>query len=210
MTVEIHRWILDQFAGPEPKTILECGAHRGEDTLFLASLLNSTVHSFEPDPRNAIPRLPNVHAQRCAVWHSDGEAPFRLSECWGDRIWTESGSLREPSAHLTKWPGVKFGDWIAVKTICLDSYIAEHQIEQVDLLWMDVQGAEGDVLAGANETIRRTRFLYTEYSNDEDYSGQITLQEIRDFLGPEWHLLAKYTRNNVNNVLLERGQGCGL
>ena len=43
---------------------------------------------------------------------------------------------------------------------------------------MDVQGAEGDVIKGASKTLQKTRFLYTEYNNNELYEGQPFLKSL--------------------------------
>ena len=43
---------------------------------------------------------------------------------------------------------------------------------------MDVQGAEIDVLRGAERTLAHTRHLYTEYYEREMYAGQFTLSKL--------------------------------
>ena len=56
---------------------------------------------------------------------------------------------------------------------------------------MDVQGAEGDVIAGAPKILQETRFLYTEYSNTETYEGQLSLRRLLARL-PSFVVLARY------------------
>jgi len=41
-----------------------------------------------------------------------------------------------------------------------------------------MQGAEGDLIAGGQETVANTHYLYTEYSDDEWYEGQPTLAQL--------------------------------
>ena len=67
---------------------------------------------------------------------------------------------------------------------------------------MDVQGAEGDVIEGGREILKRTRYLYTEYSDKELYEGELTLQQILSTLPGEWKVLKKYERRNDGDVLL--------
>ena len=57
----------------------------------------------------------------------------------------------------------------------LDSYCRSHELGAVDLIWADIQGAEGEMVRGGLETLSRTRYLYTEFSDDELYEGQATL-----------------------------------
>ena len=41
---------------------------------------------------------------------------------------------------------------------------------------MDVQGAERDVLQGSNTMLSNIGYIYTEYSNEELYEGQLDLR----------------------------------
>jgi FkbM family methyltransferase len=193
----IRDWVRQRFTTPEPKTFLELGAHCGTDTAWLAALPGVSLHAFEPDPRNIPPSLPNVRVQRAAVSDRDGYAPFVLSnEGWG-REWTYSSSLRQPKQHLQRYP-VSFGPTIEVRTITLDGYCATEGIENVDFIWADIQGAEADMIRGALATLTRTRYLYTEYSDEELYQGQASLQEILAML-PAFRVLELWP----DDVLLE-------
>ena len=53
---------------------------------------------------------------------------------------------RETGGHL-----LSMMKKIEVSTRSLDSFCAEHDIDHIDFLWMDVQGAEKSVFAGASE-----------------------------------------------------------
>ena len=91
--------------------------------------------------------------------------------------WDQSGSLEKArKTHKVVSPWCKFESTITVPVRRLDSWAHAHDIDRVDFIWADIQGAEGDLVAGAHSTLARTRYLYTEYSNDEWYEGQPTLQ----------------------------------
>ena len=186
---EIYAWLQAHLAGPDPKVIIELGAHRGEDTARLAALPGAVVHAFEPDPRNTPPALPNVIFTRAAVSQYDGKAQFYQSESCGDREWTCSGSIHEPTGHLDAYPDVWFTEHtIMVPTVALDTYARQRGLRRVDLIWADVQGAERDLIAGGRETLKHTRYLYTEYCDPPLYEGQPSLREIMLLL-PGWQLL---------------------
>jgi FkbM family methyltransferase len=173
----IGPWVRQTFSGPGSKTFLELGAHQGSDTIWMAALPGVTLHAFEPDPRNQVPLLPNVRLNRAAVSDRDGRGALLQSrEGWG-REWTYSSSLRPPKNHLTRYP-VTFGERVEVETITLDSYCRRQGLGPIDFIWADVQGAEGEVVRGGLETLARTHYLYTEYSDDEMYQGQATLAEL--------------------------------
>jgi 2-O-methyltransferase len=53
------------------------------------------------------------------------------------------------------------------------------------------------MVKGGSRTLERTRYLYTEYSNDEMYEGQATLQDMLDLL-PQFGVLELWP----DNVLL--------
>jgi len=175
------------FSDHRPKLFLELGAHDGSDTAWMAALPQVGIHAFEPDPRNHPPSLANVLLTRAAVSDRDGRLPFILSKAGWGQTWTHSSSLRQPKNHLLRYP-VTFGETIEVDSITLDDYARHHGLDTVDFIWADIQGAEGEMIRGGRDLLSRTRYLYTEYSDDELYEGQATLKDICDML-PEFRVI---------------------
>jgi len=182
-----HNEIARLVGRPDP-TIVEIGCNDGSDTLaFLEAMPMARVCCFEPDPRailsfkrNLRSRLERVSLSEIAISDRNGTIAFHMSgsgPVMGEG-WDQSGSIRAPKNHLLEHPWVTFGKTITVKTRTLDSWCAEHAVTKIDFLWMDVQGAEGDVITGATEILKRTRFLYTEYSNNELYEGQLPIRRL--------------------------------
>jgi FkbM family methyltransferase len=193
----IREWVERTFARPEAKVFLELGAHQGTDTAWLAQVPGATVHAFEPDPRNTQPPRPNVVVHELAVSDRDGVAPFVLSRGGWGREWTYSSSLKLPKNHFRRYP-VTFGETIEVHTTTLDSFCAREGVGDVALIWADIQGAEREMIRGAHDVLERTRYLYTEWSDDELYEGQATLREILEML-PDFRVLEMWP----DEVLLE-------
>ena len=193
----IREWVERRFADASAKTFLELGAHRGTDTAWMSQIPGVTIHAFEPDPRNVQPPRPNVTLHRAAVGDADGRAPFVLSQSGWGQEWTHSSSLHRPKNHLARYP-VTFGETIEVERIALDSFAQRAGISAVDFIWADIQGAEGDMVRGAPELLRRTRYLYTEYSDDELYEGQSTLADLLALL-PDYRVIELWPED----VLLE-------
>jgi len=201
----IYDFLSSHFSGPEPKLIIEIGAHVGQDTVRLAALPGATVHAFEPDPRNNVPDLPNLIFNRAAIAAHDGEIEFHPSEWRGEVEWTLSGSIHRPTGHLTAYPDVEFGSPIKVRGITLDTYCRKHGIKRIDFIWADIQGAERDLILGGREALARTRYLYTEYCEPPLYEGQPSLGEILTLL-PGWRMLANWPSGEAYaDVLLENG-----
>jgi len=193
----IREWVEWKFRNSEPKTFLELGSHLGTDTAWMATLPHVTIHAFEPDPRNNQPVRSNVIQRRLAVGASDGRSPFILSEYgWGQK-WTHSSSIKKPKNHLHRYP-VTFGDTIEVEAITLDTYCRTEGVEKIDFIWADIEGAEGEMIRGGERTLRNTRYLFTEYSDDELYEGQASLPEIMNML-PDFRVIELW----ADDVLLE-------
>jgi FkbM family methyltransferase len=197
--VPITDALLQQCVGRDARTLLEVGAHHGTHTRrFLAAFPSARVHAFEPDPRAAAQfrasvRDPRVTLHEMAIGATNGRAEFHASsgmppgappavEARYRKGWDQSGSLRVPKAHRERHPWCKFTRTISVEVRTLDAWSRKHAPGQVDFIWADVQGAEGDLVRGGAETLARTRWFYCEYSDEELYEGEPTLAALLDLL----------------------------
>jgi len=175
---DFYTWYFELMKPIKKPIIIEIGANDGQDTIKLASLKDSIVHCFEPEPRCKLEGMPNnVIINRCAVSNKKGTFEFNQSDSPGHN-WTYSGSLLNPKNHLTTHKHVYFKNIVKVPVITLDQYCKENKIESIDFLYMDTQGAESLIFEGAKNILKKTRFIYTEYSNDEMYEGQKPLTEL--------------------------------
>jgi 2-O-methyltransferase len=191
-----------KILGKDNPVIIEVGANSGQTTLeLLREMPGARIFAFEPEPR-AIAKFreaitsPNVHLYECALGAVNGTTSFYQSSgaehLQGYREgWDQSGSIRRPNTHLRVWPWVKFEKQITVPIMTLDDWSREHQITEADFIWADVQGAESDLVEGAAQFLRSSQYLYTEYSNDEWYEGQITLADLLEKL-PNFELIRRY------------------
>jgi len=179
---DIHRLL----ACDDP-IILEVGAHHGEDTLeFLREFAAIKLHCFEPDPRCAEAHRQRVSDSRCtlnavAVGATNGRAALYLSDGYDNASGAASGSssIRKPTDKLFNFfPRIRFDNTVDVDVVSLDSYAEENHIDHVDFIWADVQGAEIDLIAGGEKLLRRTKYLFTEFSQEEWYEGEIDADEI--------------------------------
>jgi FkbM family methyltransferase len=178
---------------PRRPTIIEIGAHDGSTTEGFRLLFpRARIVAFEPEPRaiakfKARPLLKGIQLVECAVGAQTGTANFYRSGGWpseyaGIDDWDASGSIRTPAAVTVSHPWLRFDEQITVPITRLDDEIERQRIDLIDLIWADVQGAEEDLIRGAPNALRRTRYFYTEYADREEYRGQITLSDICDLL----------------------------
>lgn len=91
--------------------------------------------------------------------------------------------MMTPAKHLEIWDWIKFDEVIVVNSTTLDFFCDSNSIDEVDLVWADVQGAEEKLITGGAKTLEsKVRFLYIEYSNEELYEKQPTLTRILELL----------------------------
>jgi FkbM family methyltransferase len=138
--------------------VIDAGANIGQYTLLAAKavLPNGQVHAFEPVPANWA-RLTahvaenglaeGVRSNRLALWDTPKALTFYLSR--EDEI----GNVTNYSAG-TSGNAAAFVEADAVR---LDDYVAEQGLPRVDLIKMDIEGAEWPALQGAQVTLGRHR-----------------------------------------------------
>ena len=187
--------------------IFEVGCADGRDTKqFLKSFgPNFEIYTFDPEPLNILAMT--ALGQKDAVGESndilitdkrhefnpfaicdfDGKITFNRSRDTGysDGGYLSprySGSIKEYNKQINGWPQIVFDEEVVGQAKKLDTFCEEYMIDHVDFLWMDVQGAEGQVFAGATETLKNTDYIYTEYYNVPMYEGQLNLEEIKSIL----------------------------
>lgn len=202
--------LLPQCVAPgSAPIIIEIGAHEGQDTARMLRMFPKAVmHVFEPDPRNVFKLIKAeiyaaVNFVPAAVGDRDGVAIFHLSsglpptapQAMHDAKvqWSCSSSLRPPAASMASvFPWMKFEHRVIVPCVRLDTYAKTLHLPVVDFVWADVQGAEDLVIAGAQETLGRTRYFYTEFSNTELYQGQRTLEQLLAMLPGAWDIAHQF------------------
>ena len=124
-----------------------------------------------------------------------GESAFFISES-PDGSHT-SGSIRRPTGHYDRYPDVQFTGVAHVPSWTLDAIFAKDWLTKIDLLWVDIQGAEGDMIVGGRRALERTRYLFMEVEDVELYRGQALRDDLIKML-PGWTLMQDFG----DNVLL--------
>jgi FkbM family methyltransferase len=186
---EISEDVLLSIINNEKPIIFEIGSDSGSDTVKFCNMFpNGIVYSFEPDPRN-IPvvksktkNLNNLVFIEKALSNVNGDSTFNLSSSknGGGK---GSSSLKTPKLTKKVFPTIEFLNKCNISCIKLDDFVFENKIDYIDLVWMDVQGAEDLVIEGGIDTFqKKVKYLYTEFSNLELYESQINLEQILEKL----------------------------
>jgi len=81
-------------------------------------------------------------------------------------------SLLEPQEVTVKFPFIKFNSTEPVECITIDDFCKEKHIDAIDFVYADIQGAEGDMITGAQEMMNNIKFMFLEKSDIALYKNQ--------------------------------------
>jgi FkbM family methyltransferase len=131
------------------KTVFDVGANKGEFTLAcLSRFPEAHIHSFEIVPATFEKLSANVHSSRVSL-NSYGLANFE------GRTEINYNPDLDRSSSLVAGDSIHNGDWQRVKVNVEtgDQYCARRQVRSIDLLKIDVEGAEHLVLEGFSRSL---------------------------------------------------------
>jgi FkbM family methyltransferase len=189
------------------RTVVEIGARDGRETReFARRLPQARIYTFECNPqtlpqcRSTVSALRNSELIEKAVADRDGPLTFfpidpeRTETTWEDGNPGASSLLRASG----KYPVETYAQReITVEGTTLKSFLAERKLPSVDLLWMDIQGAELMALKGLGDRIGDVKLIHTEVEFLEIYSGQPLFREIKRFLNAAGFRLVAFTAMDV-------------
>jgi FkbM family methyltransferase len=168
-------------------TILDVGAARGEAGQWALNVFpNATLHSFEPIASEfAALKAASTISERWHVYNlaiADAVGTRDMIVC--DRIKQASSFFAPAQASIRGWPEQDFSarhvERVTVTT--LEEFAKRHNIGKVDILKLDVQGAERDVLRGAGAFLDDVRYIITEVAFQPMYEGGCLFADIVDEL----------------------------
>jgi FkbM family methyltransferase len=147
---------LDRFLKPGMK-VIDIGANEGCYSVLCGAKVgeNGKVWAFEPSPREFAvlkanaeqnPKL-NIACFPVAIGNKNGTVKLRIAE----GIHAGQNTLGEFSYSITEL------DFAIVSIRRLDDLIFEAKTDRIDLIKIDVEGAEGLVLEGARRTLETFR-----------------------------------------------------
>ena len=176
--------LLQHMQTVTPITVIDVGAHRG-NFVEVVSKYSNIGRAILAEP---IPDLANFLGNKfkdkgysvvnCALSDKSGQVEFEINEE------TATSSILSIKRNMSELAEVPLGSpkKIMCKTRTLDDVVNEANLDRVDLLKIDVQGAEHLVLKGGAETLKKTAMIWIEVSFKPLYENSSTFFEIYTML----------------------------
>jgi len=172
--------------------VFDVGANIGIYSLLGAKLVGQcgSVHAFEPTPATFAQLVANVmlngfnwiHLNQKAVSEKSGTSLLYLYK-------------QNPINSLARqdWVGQPLGQ-IAIETVTLDEYVSEQALPRVDLVKIDVEGAEILVLKGARQLLNGPNppAVICEFSDKTTHGFGYDAMELRQFLEDQGYKLYRW------------------
>ncbi len=181
-------------------TFFDIGANLGLYTIIAGNILreNGKVHSFEPSQREfkrlkrnvSLNRLSNVVLNRMAVL--DRETEVKLSVCDDARAaYNSLCAITHPGAINS------FIRQETVQSTTIDAYLQQNDVKRVNLIKMDIEGAEILALRGGANLLKQRHspvviFECAECAIQRDGEGQRQFGRIRDLFSEYGYILYEF------------------
>lgn len=156
---------LADLVGHDAEVVFDVGANCGLFSAFASARLpKCTFHIFEPAPE-LLPYLEtncgggNLHIHPIAVSDVVGQVDFFVNPSS-----QQTNSLSANAVELFVTPETRGAgmNCLRVDCISLDRFCEDNGITQIDVLKIDVQGAEGGVLRGSSSILEHVNALFIE------------------------------------------------
>lgn len=194
--MEIDLLYLDENLGIAPGIVIHAGANQCQEKDLYAKSAFGPIYWIEAIPkyvelsRELLAGFSSQEVIEATLWSKDGiKKQFHISS--NDGL---SSSLFKMKWHRAIHPSISLGDEITVETKTLDTVIAGCGLESknIQLLVLDLQGAELEALLGGQKTLEKVQAVHVEVSRVQLYDSQPTFTQIHKFLTGRGFSLVKH------------------
>ena len=181
---------LDYYNLPGISGVIQVGASVGQEIdLFVGG---GVAHAIMIEP---LSEPYGVLAARCQSYANYlplncliGSETGRLQTIHIASNFGQSSSILPPTRHTEVYPSITFEKTLELQAFSLDHVLAyvgsnfPEMPQAFDLLFIDVQGAELEVLKGASQTLHKIKYIYTEVTLGLDYKDAAPYLKIIEYL----------------------------
>ncbi len=178
----VQRCLVERLSDCGKLTLIDIGAASGQFADFTDSLFGvKKALLVEPQPKKLQELRQRYNDGRfvvagAALTDREGTLDMEILE------WDQSSSILPVKRDIPDVNAVvdlKAREVIKCRATTLDQLCLESKFDDpIDLIKIDVQGAEHLVLAGATQTLKRTKVIWTEVSFQPLYEGSPTITQI--------------------------------
>jgi FkbM family methyltransferase len=203
----IKQKLLEKCSHP---TIFDVGAYVGDITkLYRRKFPSARIYSFEPTPEIFVKLQENtrsdkfIYTYKLAISENNEISKFHINK------FSPTNSLLKSDSRGNYYWGTGILDTareIDVQSIKLDDFCASYGIDRIDLLKLDIQGAELKALRGAEGLLKNhsIALIYSEVIMMPTYQGQTLFHELAFYLyGLNYELFNIYNRVSNREQLIE-------
>ena len=175
---------------PAPKTVLQVGASAGQEIEdFWHAGINTGlfIEPLDIPFQILVERCKNKQhffpVQALAVSEDNLKTNFYVASNGG-----QSSSILEPLKHLQYYPSVHFENGVEmtghrVDTLAkLSKQSCDALPDHYDLFFLDVQGAELEVMKGSIHQLQQGKYIYAEICDGDGYKGDVRFMDLLIFL----------------------------
>lgn len=172
-----------------PKVIVECGTCNGEDTIDIFNTYKpDKLFTFEANPENhrwcreKLGQYPNIQFVDQAVSDITGTTTFypgNIHKCRFPNCGISSMYPFKPG-H----PEFVLQEPVTIPCTRLDDFLKGQNVEKVDVVCLDVQGAELKALVGLGDYLNTVSVIISEVWYNTYYDGSPTYNDLIGFLKP--------------------------
>ncbi len=182
--------VLSKLAQLEPKLIFDVGANVGDYALMVKQTNpKATVFSFEPVESTFRELQKNVLERSLSDVITVNKGLYKENKSIIINIYPghEHASIHDLKGVSYSKTGQK-----AIEVVTGDSFLEESEWDFIDLLKLDIEGAEMDALKGFEKTLekKRIRAIQFEYGYI-NISSRILLCDFYDFFSAHGYILGK-------------------
>ncbi len=170
----------------EYRSVIDAGASNGSftDAFLLLHrpqriVLVEAIPARAEELRTRYAGKAGISIVSAALSDQKGTAQFEINRH------VNSSSLLPIDPRNDEWfsRDLRVAETVSVPTITLPALLDEQGLPTVDLLKLDLQGAERLVLTGGEAVLERVRVIYTEVFFEQLYAGAWLFWEMNEFLG---------------------------
>jgi FkbM family methyltransferase len=167
------------------RSVIDGGANRGSFTDAFLQLhrperlvLVEAIPELAEKLRERYAGKPGISVVSAALSDRNGEAQFEINRS------DASSSLLPIDPRNSEWfsRDLRVARTVSVSTMTLQALMEAQGLQTVDLLKLDLQGAERLVLTGGEAVLDRVRVIYTEIFFEQLYAGAWLFRELNEFL----------------------------